>query len=158
MQDRITARSSTCSATCGYQSETQRPLSPWRAHFRWDGISVLCAVPGMAVSGLPNDSGMGWPAYFSSAGLGSKVSMWLGPPSMKHQMTDLAVGLWWGSLEASGSRAAALSAPRAARAIDPRPPAAWERNALRDLSAISSVVFSRMSIPPLWPSRPDQFL
>ena len=70
-------------------------------------------MPGIKVTGRPYDSGMGCPAYFSSAGLGSNVSMWLGPPFMKHQMTDLAVGLWCGFLAASGPP------PAAAKSLSP---------------------------------------
>ena len=55
------------------------------------GMMVLPTVP-MDVSGRPNDSGIGLPASLSSAGLGSNRSMWLGPPSMNSQMTDLAFG------------------------------------------------------------------
>ena len=52
VQDRTTASLSACLATCGYQSETHSPLSPCRAHLRWEGIRVLCDVPGIAVRGL----------------------------------------------------------------------------------------------------------
>ncbi len=37
-------------------------------------------------------AGNGLPSYLSSAGFGSKVSTWLGPPSMNSTMTDLALG------------------------------------------------------------------
>ena len=47
----------------------------------------------MAVIGLPNDAGIGWPFMRVNSGLGSNRSRWLGPPSMNSQMTDFAVGL-----------------------------------------------------------------
>jgi hypothetical protein len=84
--------SSVCLAISGSQSETQIPLCPCCFQVRFEGMSVLFEVP-MAVTTLPNDAGMGCPASFSRVGFGSKRSMWLGPPSMKIQMTDLAVGL-----------------------------------------------------------------
>src|SRR2546430_2735479 len=90
-QERRTQMSSTCCASVGYQSDTQMPLLPCCLKVRFDGISELEAVP-IAVIGRPNDSGIGWPASLSSSGLGSKRSRWLGPPSMKSQMTDLAFG------------------------------------------------------------------
>src|SRR5947209_2480800 len=83
--------SSTCCARVGNQSETQMPLLPYCLKVRFDRIRELEAVP-MAVMGRPKDEGMGWPLSLSSSGLGSKRSMWLGPPSMKSQMTDLALG------------------------------------------------------------------
>ncbi len=83
--------SSTCSAIFGYQSDTQSPLSPYCLKVRLLGMSVLLAVP-IAVMGRPNDSGIGWPAMSSSFGLGSNRSTWLGPPSMKSQMMDFALG------------------------------------------------------------------
>jgi hypothetical protein len=46
--------------------------------------------------------GSGWPLYFSSAGFGSKVSMWLGPPTMNRKMTDFALGGMCGAFGASG--------------------------------------------------------
>ena len=35
--------------------------------------------------------GSGWPASRFSSGLGSKMSMWLGPPSMNRKITLLAL-------------------------------------------------------------------
>ena len=58
---------------------------------RFDGMRVFEAVP-IAVMGRPKDSGIGWPASFSSWGFGSKRSRWLGPPSMKSQMIAFACG------------------------------------------------------------------
>src|SRR5690242_20271879 len=104
-----TVISSTCFAISGYQSDTQIPLWPYCLKVRNDGINELLPVP-MAVIGWPNDSGIGLPASFTSSGFGSKRSMWLGPPSIKHQITDFAVGLKCGGFGASGSRSGAASA------------------------------------------------
>src|SRR5207302_7464998 len=90
-QERITVISSTCSAMFGYQSDTQRPLCPYCLKVRFDGIRPFFDVPGIAVNFGRIESGIGWPAISSSFGLGSKRSTWLGPPSMKSQMMDLAV-------------------------------------------------------------------
>src|SRR5436189_6420200 len=104
MQDRITAISSTCSAMCGSQSETHRPLWPYCLKVRFDGSMPFLFVPNPvtpSVSGW-NDGGTGWPAYFINSGLGSNRSTWLGPPSIKHQMMDLARGGTRGGLGSSG--------------------------------------------------------
>src|SRR3989442_6138849 len=103
--------SSTCFASVGYQSETQMPLLPYCLKLRFDGMRELEAVP-MAVMGRQNDSGIGWPASLSSSGFGSKRSRWLGPPSMKSQITDLAFGAKCGFLGAKGSTTT-LGSPRA---------------------------------------------
>src|SRR5947209_533118 len=104
-----TESSSTCFAVSGSQSETQIPLSPCCFQVRLEGIRVLLAVP-MAVITFPNEAGMGCPANFSRVGLGSNVSMWLGPPSMNSQITDFAVGLKCGCLGANGSTTVAPDA------------------------------------------------
>ena len=57
-----------------YQSETHIPLCPYCLNVRFDGISVLLAVP-IAVITFPNDAGIGCPANLSSSGFGSKRSM-----------------------------------------------------------------------------------
>ncbi len=46
----------------------------------------------MAVIGRVKLDGSGSPSSLFKSGLGSNKSMWLGPPSRKHQMTLLAVG------------------------------------------------------------------
>src|SRR5205085_8133238 len=96
-------RSSACSATFAYQSETHIPLCPYCFHLRRDAINVLCAVPRDVCEGLPIESGMGLPSSLVSSGFGSNRSTWLGPPSMNRKMTDFAVGVWWGFFGASGS-------------------------------------------------------
>src|SRR5579872_6412818 len=90
--ERITVISSTCGPMFEYQSETHMPLSPYCFHVRFEGIKVLSAVPHEVCLGLPIESGMGLPASLASRGLGSNRSTWLGPPSMKHQITDFAIG------------------------------------------------------------------
>ena len=65
------------------------PLLPCRFHVRGEPISVLPPVP-IAVIGLPKLAGIGWPDSLFNSGLGSNRSIWLGPPSIKSQMTDFA--------------------------------------------------------------------
>ena len=127
---------------CGYQSETQMPLWPCCFQARFDGISVLPPVP-MAVMGLPNDAGSGWPASRSSSGLGSNRSTWLGPPSMNTQITDMALGAKWGAFGASGSSngavvAALLSPSSVENASAPSPLPVFQRNSRRDLFLIGT--------------------
>src|SRR5258708_25395424 len=102
-QDGTTVMSSTCWAMLGYQSDTQIPLCPYCLNVRLEGIMPFLDVPGMAVNLGRIDSGRGCPCSSTSLGLGSKISMWLGPPSIKSQITDLALGGWWGCLGLSGS-------------------------------------------------------
>ncbi len=85
-QDRITARSSAQRAMCGSQSETQIPARPWRAQVRREARRGAPYSP-IAVTTRPKLGGSGCPARRLSSGLGSKRSMWLGPPSMKRKMT-----------------------------------------------------------------------
>src|SRR3954447_13953505 len=132
--ERRTQISSTCVATFGYQSDTQSPLCPCCFHCRFEGISVFLPVP-IAVITVPKDGGRGCPAYFSSCGFGSKRSMWLGPPSMKSQITDLTLGAKCGGFGASGSAAAADArswARRKLNASDPRPLPVLHRKSRRD--------------------------
>src|SRR6478672_8672462 len=95
------------------------PLCPYCFHLRVEGMIELDAVP-MAVTTLPYEGGIGWPARRSSSGLGSKMSRWLGPPSMNSQITDFAVGVWSGGLGASGFFASApCSSEETASALNP---------------------------------------
>ncbi len=86
----MTAMSSTHCAVCGSQSETHRPLLPWRWKVRFDASSGAPYSP-IAVMTSPKLAGSGFPARRVSSGLGSKRSIALGPPSMKRKMTLLAV-------------------------------------------------------------------
>src|SRR4051812_41512283 len=101
-QERMTAMSSTYLAISGYQSLTQMPDWPCCLNLRWLAISGVPAVLPIAVCGRGKLAGSGLPASLLSAGLGSKRSRWLGPPSRKHQMTDFALHGRGGALAASG--------------------------------------------------------
>src|SRR5262245_40820122 len=119
-QERMTVMSSTQVAISGSQSLTQMPDWPYCLNFRLLAMSGVPAVLPMAVSGRGKLAGSGWPASLLSVGLGSNRSRWLGPPSMKHQMTDLALAGNIGVFAASGlSEGAALAAAdSAARTIE----------------------------------------
>src|SRR6266404_998904 len=118
--------SSTHSARCGKSDETSMPLCPYFLNCQGDassGVSPLVNWLGT----LPKLSGSCWPSYFLSAGLGSKVSMWLGAPTMNRKITDLAFAGKCCGLGASGfSRAAAKPSrsSRYCRASAPNPCAA----------------------------------
>ena len=60
----------------------------------------------IAVITRPKLSGIGLPASSLSAGLGSKVSRWLGPPSMNRKMTLFALPACWVSFAVNGDGAA----------------------------------------------------
>src|SRR6185369_5058406 len=139
--------SSTCSAMLGYQSDTQIPLWPCCFHARLDGMSVLPPVP-IAVIGLPKDEGNGCPASFSNAGFGSNRSMWLGPPSINNQITDLALGAKCGAFGANGSvsDAALLSPSSEENASAPSPLPVFQRNSRRDrlLMSASSIAVNEL--------------
>ena len=114
---------------CGSQSETQIPLWPCCFHFRCEASSGERPSPIGVITGLKL-GGSGWPASRFSSGLGSNVSMWLGPPSMNRKMTLLAVaGRRHGASEppATGSPApvpaASVAAPAGRRAPAPPKPA-----------------------------------
>src|SRR5262245_59026010 len=82
-------------------------------------------------------SGRGLPCHFFSAGLGSKRSTGLGPPTMNMKMTRLAVGVWCGFFGARGSplmvpAAAASRASSQDRARPPQPPPACQRKSRRE--------------------------
>ena len=62
----------------GSNSETSRPLSPHSANFH--GLAMICWEPFSARPLISN--GAGFPSYLISAGLGSNMSMVLGPPPM----------------------------------------------------------------------------
>jgi hypothetical protein len=75
--ERISARSSTCSATCGKSSETSIPLCPCFLKFQNDGIRP----PGVPIVARTSPTFcIVSPWYFRRSGLGSKVSTWLTPP------------------------------------------------------------------------------
>src|SRR5688500_5176724 len=75
------------------------PLWPCLANLNGDCIRLPLVLRFVFVA---NDSGSGWPLYFSSAGLGSKVSMCDGPPFMNKKISRLARGVKCGGLTESG--------------------------------------------------------
>src|SRR5579872_4484648 len=84
-------RSSTCSPTWRYQSDTSWPELPYRFQVRRQPNTGF-SLTAIGVKTRFTVGGSGCPANLSTAGLWSKVSMWLGPPSMNKKMTFLARG------------------------------------------------------------------
>ena len=74
--------SSTMVEVCGSQSETHRPLSPCRFHFRFEA-STGDSISPMAVITRLNDLGSGFPARSFNNGFGSNKSRCEGAPAMK---------------------------------------------------------------------------
>src|SRR3954453_16324683 len=121
------------------------PLSPRGLAANGEGIILpLLRRPVMI------EAGGAWPAYFSSAGLGSKVSTCDGPPFMNRKITRLARAGKCGGLGARGllgtdasvrpgvaARAdpAPISSPASARTLEspsaPKPPPIRQNNARR---------------------------
>src|SRR5262245_17757353 len=85
--ERITHSSSADSATWGKSSLTSMPLLPCFLNLNIEGkaLPVLRSVRRFGV-------GSGLPAFFCSAGLGSKVSTCEGPPFMNRWSTRRALG------------------------------------------------------------------
>ena len=81
----------------GKISETSFPHCPYLLNLK---------MPGMIGPGRPSWTRTSppktWPAYFSIAGLYSKVSIWLTPPVLKIEMTAFARGLKCGAFGARG--------------------------------------------------------
>src|SRR5579884_2870002 len=101
--ERMTQISSMQRATCGNSSLTSMPLWPYFWNLNGDGSNLPAAFWRVVPS-------LDWPAYFSSAGLGSKVSTCDGPPFMNKKMTRLARGGKCGAFGASGLLAALTAA------------------------------------------------
>ena len=74
--DRTNVTLSTTFWKYGSSSETWRPLSPQSLNFH--GLAMICCEPFSARPLISNGAGL--PSYFISAGLGSNMSMVLGPP------------------------------------------------------------------------------
>src|SRR6476660_7940338 len=118
--------SSTCFATLVYLSHTQAPDFPYCLNENGDFISG---------PGLPLKTSMEifLPLFLSSSGFGSNKSTALGAPSMKSQMTDLALGAKWGGRTARGLAAVVISLAlaelpsRSASARSPKPAPALAR-------------------------------
>src|SRR6185369_16282663 len=115
------AISSTQPATCGNSSLTSAPDWPYFRKANGEG-RTLSLILKTVVGGL---NGRDWPLSFCSRGLGSKVSICDGPPSMNRKMTDFALGAKCGVLGARGLAAvdagAALAARSPASASPPNP-------------------------------------
>src|SRR5579872_4671831 len=125
--------SSTHSAICGKSDETSIPHWPYFRNCQGEassGVSPLVNWLGT----LPKLSGSCWPSYFLSDGLGSKVSTWLGAPTMNRKMTDLALPGKCCGLGASGLIRILPKASRSSRycrASAPKPCAARVRTSRR---------------------------
>ena len=121
----------------GIQAETPMPQCPCFLNSQGDDrIGVLPSVNWLAI--LPKLSGSFWPSYFFSRGLGSKVSIWLGAPTMNRKMTDFALAGKCGGFAASGlTRARRAVADQQVRsAIAPKPWAASRRTLRRVLRIV----------------------
>src|SRR5579884_1219469 len=108
--ERMTQISSMQRATCGNSSLTSMPLWPYFWNLNGDGSNLPAAFWRVVPS-------LDCPAYFTSAGLGSKVSTCDGPPFMNRKMTRLARGVKCGAFGANG-----LLALLAARNVEPSNP------------------------------------
>src|SRR4051812_19757184 len=94
--DRMTQSSSACSRSFGKALLISRPLSPHFAKAKGDGY----AAP--VFRSVRRLKGRGFPAYFDSAGLGSKVSTCDAPPLGKMWIMRLARAGKWERRGASG--------------------------------------------------------
>ena len=122
-QERMTQSSSAIRLWLGNQSEIHRPLSPCCFHVLLDSRRGEFTSP-MAVTGRSKLSGRGLPASLLSSGFGSKRSRWLGPPSMKRNITFFALPQLWGIFGRVGlfeARASSGSLTRADNATAPKP-------------------------------------
>src|ERR1700682_2556393 len=116
--------SSTHSAMCGKSDETSMPHWPYFRNCQGEdssGVSPLVNWLGT----LPKLSGSCCPSYFFSAGLGSNVSIWLGAPTMKRKITDLALAGKCCGLGASGLTRVTASASRSSRYCSASAPKPW---------------------------------
>src|SRR5579884_3593114 len=111
--------SSMCWATCANSSLTSMPLSPYLRNLNGEGKAapVLRSVRRFS-------RGNGLPAYFSSSGLGSKVSTCEGPPLAKMCRTRCALAGKCGFFGASGDTVASVGAAdtRPCEAMSPARP------------------------------------
>src|SRR4051794_29668487 len=131
------ATSSTQLAISGNQSLTHEPDCPCRANVRLLSSKFVYAVRPIAVTGRAKLPGKGLPPRRFNVGFGSNRSIWLGPPSRKHQITDFAVGAKWGKRTvpigfAAEAPAAASRERKDASASEPNPPPALARNSRRE--------------------------
>src|SRR5688572_12744131 len=77
------------SQKCGSSSEISMPL--WPRFSNLYGLAKTLDEASAALSYLMSP-GNGWPSYLAMPGLGSKRSIWLGPPIMKREIIALALG------------------------------------------------------------------
>src|ERR1041385_4422724 len=75
----------------GIQSENSVPLWPCGAKVRGLARTAASGLVKARRRSLVIEAGRGLPCHCWSAGLGSKRSIWLGPPSMKRKITFLAL-------------------------------------------------------------------
>src|SRR6476620_9951587 len=115
----MNAMSSTRVARFGSRLDIQRPDCPCCLNSQYGGITRFGAEENVAISPVVRTAvGICLPAYFTSAGLYSNVSIWLTPPSIKRKMQFLAFAGWCcgrgamgfeGSLDARAESAASMS-------------------------------------------------
>ncbi len=137
VQEWMTVMSSTWRATFSNQSDTHRPLWPCCFQARLDSMSGASLSP-MARTGGLKLGGSFWPCILLRSGLGSKVSRWLGPPSMKQKMTLLALPRRLGilviaALIGAGAALSPASFIMAVSATAPKPAPARPRNSRREV-------------------------
>src|SRR5262245_12492339 len=113
------AMSSTQVATCGNRSLTSAPDWPYLRKLNGEP-RTLSLMLNTVVGGL---NGSDWPLSFCRRGLGSKVSICDGPPSMNRMITDLAFAAKCDERGTSGLELAATarSASRLVNASPPKP-------------------------------------
>ena len=164
--ERMRQMSSAQVARCGRYSESSMPHWPCGRNSRWLASTAAVGLMNASCRFFVSDSGSGLPFHFCSSGLGSNRSSWLGPPSIKRNMTFFALGANCGSFGASGLAEGSVLAPRPSRssrlasAIVPMPPA-QSRKKLRRLwifrncckvmiysRVINSSRFSKMRLSP----------
>src|SRR2546430_8563585 len=88
----MNAISSTRVARFGNRLDIQRPDCPCCLNCQYGGMTRFGADEKVAISPVVRSAlGICFPAYFTSAGLYSNVSIWLTPPSMNRKMQLLAL-------------------------------------------------------------------
>ena len=102
----------------GRARETSMPLSPRRLRLERRGHDLAGSCGGRSST----EAGGAWPSYFSSAGLGSKVSTCDGPPFMNRKITRFARAGKWGDRGAIGSAGIDASPPAGPARADVGPP------------------------------------
>ena len=119
----------------GMKSENSVPLCPCGVKTRGLASTAALGLVKARRRSLVSSGGSGLPCHFWSSGLGSKRSIWLGPPSMNMKMTFLALGAKCGLRGASGFCSTAAARPSrssiCASAMVPMPPAHSRKNSRR---------------------------